>query len=446
MEPLKEQDWKKISKALNAGRCILVLGPDIAIAPDDPAGGSLSEQLAQSIAAQPNIPQDTVDNAELYSIAQRYLDYGGRRWELEDLATNFYAGFDGQTTDLHRLLAGLPFRFYLSVTHDHFMGTALEEQKNRDASCHYYSFRKSNTTDIEEPDTAHPLLYQLYGSVDNPESLVLTESDLLQFLQTIVTGAPPLPPLVESLLKHESNAFLFLGFGFSQWYVRLLLHTLLGPDRPLHKTHLRPSLVFEDSKFYQHPDSGRTVAYFENQQAFVFRQYQPHDFAQQLAEKCDEIRIQQSREEVTPPADAPLVFLSYRSCDREKVDNVRARLNQEKIQTWQDVHNLRGGDRWEQAINKVIGEQVDYFVVLQTPALVNSAYSVVFDEIREAQKRDKRRNPDDISSFIVPAILEPCEGLQTLRSSIHMVDVTQDDGITRLAHNIKEDWQRRRHD
>ena len=212
---MKEQDWKKISDALNTGRCILVLGPDIAFTPDNPVSGSLSEQLAQSIADQSKLPQDTVDHAELYSIAQRYLDFGGRRWELEDLVTNFYTGFDGQTTDLHRLLASLPFRFYLSVTHDHFMRTALEEQQSRDASCHYYSFRKSNTTDIEEPNAAHPLLYQLYGSVENPESLVLTESDLLQFLQTIVTGAPPLPPLIESLLKHEGNAFLFLGFGFS---------------------------------------------------------------------------------------------------------------------------------------------------------------------------------------------------------------------------------------
>lgn len=444
MELLAEQDWKKIAAALSAGRCILVLGPDIAIDPDNPSGGTLSGQLSASIAAGINAMPESVDKTELHFIAQRYLDHGGQRWKLEEQAAGFYQGLNGKTTELHRVLAALPFRFYLSVTHDPYLHNALVQEPQRQPTYHYYDFKRSIDADLREPDASCPLVYQLYGSVENPQSMVLSENDLLEFLENIVTSTPPLPPLIESLLKNEQSTFLFLGFGFSQWYVRLLLHTLLGSERVLHRTNLRPSLVFEGGEFYNHPDSRSTTAYFENQQAFLFREYHSGQFAQQLAEKCEQMRKSQVKHQAALPDDSPLVFLSYRSTDRDSVEQVRDRLEREQIRTWQDRQNLRGGDRWEQAIRKVIGEQADYFVVMQTPSLVEAEESVVFDEIREAQKRDKRRNLDDHSSFIIPVILKPCPGLQTLKADINMVDLTEEQGLARLINDIKADWRERR--
>ena len=54
------------------------------------------------------------------------------------------------------------------------------------------------------------------------------------------------------------------------------------------------------------------------------------------------------------------------------------------------------------------------------------------------QNRDKRRNVDDESSFIIPVILEPCESLKRFKS-IHVVDVTKPGGFSELVRAIKKD-------
>ena len=121
---------------------------------------------------------------------------------------------------------------------------------------------------------------------------------------------------------------------------------------------------------------------------------------------------------------------------------LREHLHSAGIRTWQDAQNLRGGDRWEQAIKKVIWEQANYFVVVQTRSLKEAKESVVFDELREALRRDKRRNVDDPTSFIIPVLFEPAAGLDSL-SDIHMIDLTVEKGIDELIQTIKNDWEKR---
>src|SRR5262249_18843750 len=71
-----------------------------------------------------------------------------------------------------------------------------------------------------------PLVYHLFGSVVQPQSLVLTETDLLNFMVKIIAREPGLPENIRTELQKESKTFLFLGFGIRHWYFRILLHVL----------------------------------------------------------------------------------------------------------------------------------------------------------------------------------------------------------------------------
>jgi hypothetical protein len=181
------------------------------------------------------------------------------------------------------------------------------------------------------------------------------------------------------------------------------------------------------------------MGYFEDHHSFLFRTLLLDKFTAELVKRY---------QHPDPPSDpfvskslqtSPVVFLSYRRHDIEKVTKLQARLNGAGIRTWQDVQNLRGGDRWEQAIKKVIWEQANYFVIVQTRSLKEAQESVVFDELREALRRDKRRNVDDPTSFIIPVLFEPGAGLDSL-SDIHMIDLTLEEGIDELIRTIKDDW------
>ena len=440
--PPSARDWEHLVRAIERGSCVLVLGPEAFSIPS--ATGDripIDQAFAAELLTGSGIAASNPGKLRPLEVAQGWLDRGGRRFELEDRALDFYRRCSGETSDLHRALAKLPFRVYLDTTRDHFLAQAFSEHHGRHPQFSHYHFREVVTTPLAEPTADRPLVYKLYGDIDDPTSLVLCESDLLFFLESVVTGTPPLPPAVEGLLRNDDNAFLFLGFGFQQWHVRLLLHTLLGPDRYARRDRHRPSLVLEPGGFYAHPESAREIAFFRHQHTFEFREIALDSFADELVSRCQRLDTTADTE---PAAGAPVVFLSYRHDDAERVAALREQLHRRGIATWQDRDKLRGGERWGLALERVIASHCDYFLLCQSPSLVAAQESVVFDELRQAQQRDKRRHIDDPVSFIIPGIIEACAGMEALRSSFHMPDLTSDEGIERLCDEILDDWAGRR--
>ena len=76
------------------------------------------------------------------------------------------------------------------------------------------------------PSTDQPIVYSLFGRHDRPESMVLTDKNLLEYLVRLTKASPPLPDPVRATLRASSTLFLFVGFGFTNWWLRLLLKVL----------------------------------------------------------------------------------------------------------------------------------------------------------------------------------------------------------------------------
>jgi hypothetical protein len=115
-------------------------------------------------------------------------------------------------------------------------------------------------------------------------------------------------------------------------------------------------------------------------------------------------------------------------------------LQQSGVNIWLDRQNLRGGDRWDQIIPKVIGEQVNYFVVLETPAMQGRPESYFYREINAALKRQEGFRLG--MKFIFPAQLFACQPLIELLD-FQRTDLTQPDGLQQLVDAILDDWRRR---
>jgi hypothetical protein len=54
-----------------------------------------------------------------------------------------------------------------------------------------------------------PLVYHLYGSLEQPSSLVLSDSDRLDFIVSVVSDQPPLTAKLRSVLCDPERSFLF---------------------------------------------------------------------------------------------------------------------------------------------------------------------------------------------------------------------------------------------
>lgn len=449
---LQEQDWRLLERSIEDGQCVLLLGPGVAVDPDNPDGEPLSVQLSLELAEhlrcdgkgdQIVSPRNLAHVSQVCARAMRR-----RRPGLELLVGDFFARYKKATTQLHLDLASLPFRSCITTTPERFLLNAFRQTPNKEPVYDYYHFkpnpkraRKRVTPAPPKGDREnHPIVYDLYGSLDEPDSLVLTENDLLDFLVGVTRQSPPLPAHIGSQFTDRSLSFLFVGFGFRHWYVRILLHVLSGGG------HEVPSLALEDESFFEAPEHELTSLFFRDGHSIEFYEISWFDFASQLRRRFESNAASDEHEligsSIQIPEDAPTVFLCHESNDKESVEAIAGQLNDRGIKTWLDKQNLRAGDRWPVLIPKVLETQVDYVVVLQSCRMVQKSESYFFREIQYALQRQNGFRPG--VRFIIPTLLEQVEGLPLENlSHLHCIDLTQPEAIDELADSIKDDWQQR---
>jgi TIR domain/SIR2-like domain len=435
MEGLTDQDWRRLVETIQRGTCVLLLGPGVAIDEQHPQRLPLPTLLGQLLASQLDADITVTEPSDFRHIAQLFLNRPtSDRVDLEIAVKDFHAPYAKRTTELHKLLAKLPFNLCINTTHDRFLSNAFESVGKKPQLAHY-SFRKPSAVSGLSPSSRSPLVFNLYGEIANEDSLVLTENDLLDFLVSVIKDRPPLPSTVTARFSAPDTSFLFLGFGFQRWYVRILLHVLQAAR------HRYKSLALEDAGFFAHPDQRQTAVFFEHEHLIRFKLLSWQDFVRELA--CQVTAAMANADAASPAAVAaahendPLVFLCHVHEDREVVAALADRLQGMGIRVWLDRQNLRGGDNWDRLIKDVIGKHVDYVAILQSQQMRMQVRSYVFKEIDLALQTQQQfaRN----IRFILPARLAEGDSLEQLEH-LHWIDLYTDKGIEQLAQAIREDW------
>jgi hypothetical protein len=416
---------------------VLLLGPDIIYDPHDPNHTPLAAKLIRTLADELGDREiaSSIDN--LAHVAQLFQIEKRDRIDLEFAVEDFYRDYEGQTTEAHLKLAELPFSLCIDITHAGFMEKAYD-QVGKSPIRDFYSFRQPKSPSPIKGTPERPLIYKLFGSLEELASLVITENDLLDFLVNVSKSAPPLPSDLTSRLRNPQTSFLFLGFGFHNWHFRILLHELQAENE-----RRNVSIALEDSAFFNHPDQQRMRLLYDKEHRLEFYHAPWLEFATELSQRF-QTAIQQRRpdtgQQSAAMAPPPTVFLCHCSEDADDMEAIGARLQQSGINIWLDRQNLRGGDRWDQIMRKVIGEQVDYFIVLETPAMQGRRESYFYREINAALQRQEGFSWG--TKFIFPVQLFPCPPLVELLD-FQRADLTQPDGLQHLVDAILDDWRRR---
>ena len=431
MEVLQDRDWRRLVETIRRGSCVLVLGSDIACDPDQSASLPLSSLFAEQLALK--LEHSVCDPHDLPLVASAYL-YGSKsdRLDLEIEAQDFYAKFEGKTTDAHRALAELPFTLCLTATPDNFMTEAFQQQDGKTPNALYYDISAPGRRSAHPPGRVEsPVIYGLFGNAQVGPSLVLSECELLEFLVTVGRGSTALPDSIAAQLADPKTSFLFLGFGFQRWYTRVLLHVLKTHG---HKTR---SLAIEGESFFTHPERERTTLFFEQSSSIVFYREDWPAFATELRNRYRALMPQTPVPPLVDLSDAPTVFLCHDSRDGDLVAYLGQRLNELRINTWRDAQDLRGGLDWDRHIKRVLKRQVDYVVVCETPNMLSKGQSYFHKEIDIALEH-QREFPNN-QGFVWPVTLEPNDKFEQL-DRLHRVDITTDAGIKRLAQELLENW------
>jgi len=435
-------DLRGLVERIRRGDCVLVLGPRVAIESGEGGGRPLDERLAlELIARLESSNADTASTVSLRRAADLYYRARQDREDLELAVQDFYQREAEATTDFHCDLAGLPFRLCISATPDNLMLNAFK-QAGKSPEQGYYNFKQPTLVRLATPVPAKPLVYHLYGHHEDSRSLVLTEGDLIEFLVNIVKGTPPVPDEVRHIVNDPDASFLFLGFGFQNWYLRVLLEVLKVYG------HRSKAIAFEDATFFEDPDHQEAIGFFSGDRRIDFRPLRWERFAQQLRavyEAGTPRKIGSATGVDAPlPPDAPRAFISYANEDRETVEGLANELRSRGIAVWRDKDDLRAGDDWNRVLLNVIETRVDYVIVVQTQAMAARVQGVFNREIEAALKRQSEMGEyqGERLRFLLPVRVGECP-LQSCLQASHVIDVSAPGGLDALRAAIVEDWARR---
>jgi len=125
------------------------------------------------------------------------------------------------------------------------------------------------------------------------------------------------------------------------------------------------------------------------------------------------------------------VFLCHAHADRDAVRGLYTRLTKDGVDAWLDKEKLLPGQDWEYEIRKAVRE-ADVVVVCLSKQFNQAGFRQ--KEVRWALDTAMEQPEGEI--FIIPARLEECDNLESLRKW-HWVDLFEDDGYEKLIQALR---------
>jgi hypothetical protein len=268
--------WDDLIEKIKKGNCAIFLGHGLISEQDGTPGYERHcETLGNTYA-----DQCTYSSEENFFL----FDKPKTRNTLTKRIREFYNNLQPDL-ELYQMLAEIPVSLYISISPDPFLENALGPV----AQTAFYKDPQKLGMDAEATaDDKHPLVYHIFGSTKDPNSLLLSHDDLFDFLKSALGGEIPTP--VKYFFRDDDGAnddengrqVVFLGFSFKKWYVRLLLRlfNLSKPDNLLSSTASLNMAPSADEKSFAS----------ENFQV-EFVETGIHEFVRTLHAKCKDAKI-----------------------------------------------------------------------------------------------------------------------------------------------------------
>jgi hypothetical protein len=178
--------------------------------------------------------------------------------------------------EAHRVLANLPLPIYLTANFDALMEAALKEAKKdpQVVLCPWFldSDQIETVYDRERyiPSADRPLVYHLFGRLDTPESVVLTEDDYFNYLMGISRNKDRIPKDVLRALA--DSTLLFIGFQLEDWNFRVLLRSILAladESKGRRPTNIAAQIEPEEGRILEPEGARRYVEKYFSQDAKI---------------------------------------------------------------------------------------------------------------------------------------------------------------------------------
>jgi len=265
---LENEDFRIIINAIESGKCLAFLGAGACTSfknhlktdiPGLPTGGKLGEALAKKC------QYSNGKDYNLLKVAEYFLySHGGDREPLEK-AIRDEIQIPCTPRPIHTVLAQLEqLKIVITTNYDTIMENELN--KYRQLTWHYYN-RCDNRTGIfnhsPEIEENEVVLYKMHGTVDKPESMVITESDYISYLTHLYDMERGMPDFFRKTWIPYCN-LIFLGYSLNDWNFRVIWEGVLSDYRRYNPHKKAFALVKDATSFQKEHWRDRNIRVFEH--------------------------------------------------------------------------------------------------------------------------------------------------------------------------------------
>lgn len=227
-------NWLEVADSIANGEAVLVLGPDAI--PLYRAKGTTPQATAGAEPAIMSFSQlsrrKVIQSRKDLSIAYYYERDNLFLFENAESKRNALkivreAAHDKTwlpDEELMRQIAAIPFCLVLDINPDTYLYDAFIQYGLTPQFDYFSSKDKPSQPNITEMSGNRPLLYNLCGSVEKLDSLILDYNDLFDLLRNML-GDLGVPQALRHKLQ-EADRFVLIGLQLERWYFQLFLHYL----------------------------------------------------------------------------------------------------------------------------------------------------------------------------------------------------------------------------
>ena len=293
----KNDYWQKLILALKDDECVLLIGPRAAKYGDKYIYDLLVEHFNKKL--QETSDSFNIEENRLPKLIKQFKKCFPSPTETEALEQleftlkEFFDRFNPEQISLYDLLADLPFKYIINTTPDDLLKAGLEAHGKH---CHFFDFHFRNheynakmnekAVDLDEQVSMEkPLVYNLLGHYERPNSLVLTEKDQLHFIEAIIqrentnyASSNILYFVIKKPFNSLKKTYVFLGFDFNDWHLRMFLH-LLGRGHD----HSPDNFSSQDGHFINND----IKSFYDDNFNLLFVGKEPTTFLKELKDKLN---------------------------------------------------------------------------------------------------------------------------------------------------------------
>lgn len=208
-------NWKTILTDIEKERAVLLIGQDFL--PSENGGliadfyKHLSKQVGEGV-------QYFYDRDGLFM-----FDNSLSKVEAQQNAEDFYNELEPEKAIL-QMISELPFPLIMSINPDLSLPQFLTKHQVAFQFDYFSTKNKTLGNNLVKPTAKMPLVYNLCGTIEDYQSLVLDFDDLFDLLKNLL-GDFGIPKVVNDILVNATT-YIFVGFRFEKWYTQLLLRYL----------------------------------------------------------------------------------------------------------------------------------------------------------------------------------------------------------------------------